>query len=558
MSVETKTHLFELISRALAAVLPGEPASLIVLERTKQIQLGDYSCAVAMQIARRVRRNPKDLAQSLVDALPASDWLESAQVAGAGFINLKLRPAIKQQVVKEVLAKGAAFGHLGRGSREPVLLEFVSANPTGPLHVGHGRQAALGDSLAAVLDSQGYRVTREFYYNDAGAQINNLALSVQARAREQSGQSADFPSDGYHGEYIREIAQKYLAGFKGGCEDLDAIKTFAIKELRAEQDQDLKAFGVAFDNFYLESSLYDDGLVDAAIAAMHGASKTYELDGALWLKTTDYGDDKDRVMRKSDGSYTYFVPDVAYHITKWERGFARAINIQGSDHHSTVTRVRAGLQACDRGIPKGYPDYLLHKMVTVMRGGEEVKISKRAGGYVTLRDLIDEVGCDATRFFLVSRKPDSEFVFDIDLAKSKSEENPVYYVQYAHARVCSVLDQWRSQFPLESVSIAGGQEEAFFAGQSLTRLESPKELNLLGALDQYSEVLEKAASELAPHYVAFYLRDLAAEFHAYYNSERFLIEDSGVRLARLALAASVRQILRNGLALLGVTAPKQM
>ena len=558
MSVEIRSNLLELLSRALASVLPSEPASLIVLERSKQIQFGDYSCAVAMQLARRVRKSPKELAQALVDALPASDWLESAQVAGAGFINLKLRPRAKQQVVKAVLTEGATFGRVGRGSGEAVLLEFVSANPTGPLHVGHGRQAALGDSLAAVLDSQGHRVTREFYYNDAGAQINNLALSVQARAREQLGLPAAFPADGYHGEYIREIAAKYLALSKGGSEDLDTIKAFAIKELRAEQDQDLKAFGVAFDNYYLESSLYGTGRVDAAIAAMQSASKTYELEGALWLKTTDYGDDKDRVMRKSDGAYTYFVPDVAYHIAKWERGFTRAINIQGSDHHSTIIRVRAGLQACGRGIPKSYPDYLLHKMVTVMRGGEEVKLSKRAGAYVTLRDLIDEVGRDATRFFLVSRKPDSEFVFDIDLAKSKSEENPVYYVQYAHARVCSVLDQWRSQFSLESESTPVGQEEEFFAGQSVTGLESARELNLFGVLDQYPEVLEKAAAELSPHFVSFYLRDLAAEFHGYYNAERFLVGESSVRLARLALATAVRRVLQNGLALLGVSAPTHM
>jgi arginyl-tRNA synthetase len=558
MSVEIRSHLLELLTNALAVVVPNEPASLIVLERAKQLQFGDYSSAVAMQLARRVRRNPKELAQALVEAMPASEWLESAQVAGAGFINLKLRSSAKRQVVKKVLADGVQYGHSSIGGGQPVILEFVSANPTGPLHVGHGRQAALGDSLASVLETQAYKVTREFYYNDAGAQINNLALSVQARAREQLGQSADFPADGYNGEYIREIAQNYLKAGIAGCENLDAIRVFAVNALRAEQDLDLKAFGVAFDNYYLESSLYGDGRVDAAIAAMRAASKTYELDGALWLKTTDYGDDKDRVMRKSDGSYTYFVPDVAYHIAKWERGFTRAINIQGSDHHSTITRVRAGLQACGRGIPEKYPDYLLHKMVTVMRGGEEVKISKRAGSYVTLRDLIDEVGCDATRFFLVSRKPDSEFVFDIDLAKSKSEENPVYYVQYAHARVCSVLDQWHSQFPLESAPLANGQEEIFFAGQSLAGLESVREMNLLGALDQYPEVLEKAASELSPHYVAFYLRDLAAEFHGYYNAERFLVAEPDVRLARLALATAVRQVLRNGLALLGVSAPRQM
>lgn len=558
MSVQIRSHLHELLARALAAVLPGEPSSIITLERCKQAQFGDYSSALAMQLARRLRQNPKTLAQSLLNALPASDWLESAEVAGAGFINLKLKASAKQQVVSAVLTDGAEFGRAKSRRGDSVLLEFVSANPTGPLHVGHGRQAALGDSLAAVLETQGYRVTREFYYNDAGAQINNLALSVQARVREHLGQPGEFPANGYHGEYIGELALKFLETKAGDSENLDAIRTFSIRELRAEQDLDLKAFGVSFDSYYLESSLYVDGRVDAAVVALQSAGKTYELDGALWLKTTDYGDDKDRVMRKSDGSYTYFVPDVAYHITKWERGFTRAINIQGSDHHSTITRVRAGLQAAGRGIASGYPDYLLHKMVTVMRGGEEVKISKRAGAYVTLRDLIDEVGRDATRFFLVSRKPDSEFVFDIDLAKSKSEENPVYYVQYAHARVCSALEQWRTQYPGESEAMANGGEEAFFASQDLAVLDSARELSLLGVLDQYPEVLERAALELSPHYVAFYLRELAAEFHGYYNAERFLVPEPAVRLARLALATAARRILINGLALLGVSAPRQM
>jgi arginyl-tRNA synthetase len=558
MSAEIKSHLLELLTRALAAVVPNEPSSLLTLERTKQEQFGDYSCPVAMQIARQIRRNPRDLAQSLVAALPASDWLESAEVAGPGFINLRLRPAAKQHVVKAVLGQGAAYGRTARGKEHAVLVEFVSANPTGPLHVGHGRQAALGDSLAAVLETQGYRVTREFYYNDAGAQIINLALSVQARARELLGQPAEFPADGYHGEYIREIALKFISSKPADCEDLEAIRAIAVRELRDEQDLDLKAFGVTFDNYYLESSLYGNGRVDAAVAAMQSASMTYESAGALWLKTTEYGDDKDRVMRKSDGTYTYFVPDVAYHITKWERGFARAINIQGSDHHSTITRVRAGLQACNQGIPKGYPDYLLHKMVTVMRGGEEVKISKRAGAYVTLRDLIDEVGRDATRFFLVSRKADSEFVFDVDLAKSKSEENPVYYVQYAHARVCSVLDQWHTQFPAEADYRGAGSEDDFFQTQDLFSLTSARELSLLQHLGAYPEMLEKAAEELAPHQIAFYLRELAADFHSYYNAERFLVAEPVVRLARLALAAAVRRVLQNGLALLGVSAPRQM
>ena len=553
MSAEIKSHLSELLTHALAAVAPQEPASLITLERPKQTQHGDYSCPAAMQLAKSLKRNPRELAQALVKSLPPSEWLESAEVAGTGFINLKVRPAAKQHVVKSILAERERYGRVDRMRERPVLVEFVSANPTGPLHVGHGRQAALGDSLCALLQTQGWRVTREFYYNDAGAQIHNLALSVQARARQKRGMASEFPADGYHGEYITELAEQYLAA-GGNAEDLEAVRRFAVAELRKEQDRDLQAFGVRFDNYYLESSLYTDARVEKTVAALVAAGKTYERDGALWLKTTDYGDDKDRVMRKSDGSCTYFVPDVAYHVTKWERGYRRAINVQGSDHHGTIVRVRAGLAALGLGIPHGYPDYVLHKMVTVMRGGEEVKISKRAGSYVTVRDLIDEVGRDATRFFLVSRKADSEFVFDIDLAKSQSEENPVYYVQYAHARVCSVFEQWQAKFPEEARQVT----EASLLQADLAPLASSRETALLQRLGEYPEVLDEAAQELAPHQIAFYMRELAAEFHSYYNAERILVPDTPPRLARLALAAAVRVVIRNGLALLGVSAPEKM
>jgi len=555
MSVEIKSHLSELLTHALAKVAPQQPASLITLERPKQAQHGDFSCPAAMQLSRLLKRNPRELAQELIAALPASNWLEAAEVAGPGFINLRVQPAAKQHIVKTIFAGGDGYGLDNRGQNQPVLIEFVSANPTGPLHVGHGRQAALGDAIAALLESQGWKVTREFYYNDAGAQIANLALSVQARIREKLGMPAEFPADGYHGEYIREIAEKYLAAGARDGEDLEAVRRFAVAELRREQDADLKAFGVVFDNYYLESSLYTDGSVESAVAALSAAGKTYELEGALWLRSTDYGDDKDRVMRKSDGSYTYFVPDVAYHVTKWERGFPRAINVQGSDHHGTIARVRAGLQAAGRSIPRNYPDYILHKMVTVMKGGEEVKISKRAGAYVTLRDLIDEVGRDATRFFLASRKADSEFVFDIDLAKSQSEENPVYYVQYAHARVCSVIEQWRRDFADDS---APGAEAATLEAADLAPLTGARETALLVKLGAYPEMLENAARELAPHQVAFYLRELAGEFHSYYNAERFLVPEAPLRLARLALSVAVRQVLANGLAILGVSAPERM
>jgi arginyl-tRNA synthetase len=553
VSAEIKAHLSGLLAQALTTVAPGE-APPITLERPKQAQHGDFSCAVAMQLARTLKRNPRELAQAVVAALPSSDWVQAVELAGAGFINFRLRPSAKQHAAKAALEQAAQYGRSRDGAGRKVLVEFVSANPTGPLHVGHGRQGALGDSICALLEALDYSVSREFYYNDAGAQIHNLALSVQARAKERMGEPVEFPADGYHGEYIRELAESYVAQ-GGAVNDLEAIRRFAVAELRKEQDRDLQAFGVRFDTYYLESSLYSDGRVEATVVKLKEAGVTYEAEGALWLKTTAFGDDKDRVMRKSDGSYTYFVPDVAYHVTKWERGFARAINVQGSDHHGTISRVRAGLQALGKGIPGGYPEYVLHKMVTVMRGGEEMKISKRAGSYVTLRDLIDEVGRDATRFFLVSRKGDTEFSFDVDLAKSQSEENPVYYVQYAHARVCSALEQWRTRHPDEALP---DDRVAELGRADLTPLESEREMALLQRIGEFPEAVAVAARELAPHQIAFYLRELAGEFHSYYNSERFLVPDASTRLARFALAAAVRQVVRNGLALLGVSAPEKM
>ncbi len=548
MSAEIKSHLTDLLTQSLAQVAPQSPASVIALERPKQAAHGDWACNVAMQLAKQLKRNPRELAQALIAGLPASPWLDRAEIAGPGFINLRLKPEAKLNAIHKVLAAGAHYGRAGAGRGRPILVEFVSANPTGPLHVGHGRQAALGDAISALLEAQSWKVTREFYYNDAGVQIDNLALSVQARAREQRGEAVAFPESGYHGEYIREIAADYLAQ-GGDPADLAAVRRFAVAALRREQDEDLKAFGVKFDNYYLESSLYTDGKVEATVGALTASGKTYEQDGALWLKTTDYGDDKDRVMRKSDGSHTYFVPDVAYHVTKWQRGYTHAVNIQGSDHHGTVARVRAGLQALSAvtgaGIPRDYPAYVLHKMVTVMKGGAEVKLSKRAGSYVTVRDLIDEVGRDAVRFFLVSRKADTEFVFDIDLAKSQTEDNPVYYVQYAHARICSVLAQ-------------AGIEAPALCAAGLEPLSHARELALAQRLAEFPELLAEAAGDFAPHMVAFYLRELAGEFHSYYNAERVLVADEKLRLARLALILAVRQVLQNGLALLGVSAPEKM
>ena len=552
MSADTRARLIQLVQPAVERFAPAGSEVEITLERPRDPAHGDFATTVALQLSKVLKRPPRKIAEEIVAALPpGSDLVEKPEIAGPGFINFRLKPAAKQAIVRTVLEASDAYGRADRGGGQRVMVEFVSANPTGPLHVGHGRQAALGDAIAGLLESQGSRVTREFYYNDAGQQIENLAVSVRARAQGILGESHAFPEDGYRGEYIREIAQRYLDEAGHDLGDIEKIRKFAVAALRREQDEDLRAFGVKFDNYYLESSLYTDGRVDATVKRLAASGRTYERDGALWLRTTDYGDDKDRVMRKSDGGYTYFVPDVAYHITKWERGFGKVINIQGMDHHSTVTRVRVGLQAADLGIPAGYPDYVLHKMVTVMKGGEEVKISKRAGTYVTLRDLIDEVGRDAVRFFLVSRRADTEFVFDVDLAKSQSEENPVYYVQYAHARVCRMFEQWAAAHPGEPGAVS-------LAAADLAPLTDPRELALAARLGDFPDVLAAAAAELAPHQVAFYLRELAGEFHSYYNSVRVLVPEEPVRRARLALSAAVREVIANGLGLLGVSAPERM
>jgi arginyl-tRNA synthetase len=546
---DLRTELESWLAKGLVAVAPDRAHISVELDRPKQPQHGDFASNVALQHAKALKRNPREFAQALVAALPPSKWVAKTEVAGAGFINVFVTTAARQSVVASVLADGDAFGRCDARRHERVMVEFVSANPTGPLHVGHGRQAALGDAIARLIEWQGADVTREFFYNDAGQQIQNLALSVRARAKELLGEHATFPEDGYHGEYIRELAQRFLDEVGRDLSDIESIRRFAVAELRREQDRDLQAFGVKFDNYYLESSLYTDRRVDATVAQLVESGKTFEADGALWLKTTDFGDDKDRVMKKSDGGYTYFVPDVAYHVTKWERGFTTAINVQGSDHHSTVTRVRAGLQAAGIGAPAGYPDYVLHKMVTVMKGGEEVKISKRAGSYLTLRELIDEVGRDAVRFFLDSRKADSEFVFDIDLARSQTEANPVFYVQYAHARVASVMKQAGIAMPMAAAALADAD---------LAPLTSSYEEALLRRIAAFPAEIAVAAREFAPHLVTTYLRELAAEFHSYYNAERFLVEDPVMQCARLALAAATGQTIRNGLAVLGISAPDKM
>ena len=551
-----KSHLSELFAQALREVAPDHTDASILIERPKNPTHGDYACNLAMQLAKPLRKPPREIAQALIAALPQSDAVAKVEIAGAGFINVFITTAAKQSVVHGVLHAGAGYGHVHLGAGKKVQVEFVSANPTGPLHVGHGRGAAVGDCLCRVLSAAGWNVTREFYYNDAGVQIDNLTHSVQLRCRGVTPDDPSWPENGYRGDYILDVAKAFLAQesveaddqqvrASGDVNDAVAIRHFAVAYLRREQDIDLRAFGVNFDVFALESALYSEGKVAETVNKLVASGHTYEQDDALWLRTTSFGDDKDRVMRKSDGSFTYFVPDVAYHLDKWRRGFVRVINEQGADHHSTITRVRAGLQALDEGIPKGWPDYVLHQMVTVLRNGEEVKISKRAGSYVTLRDLIDEVGCDATRYFLAARHPDSQLVFDIDLAKSQSNDNPVYYIQYAHARIFSVLQQW------------GGEHLALLQADA-SALNSEYETTLLQQLIDYPQVIENAAEDMAPHLIAFYLKDLAADFHSYYNASRFLVDDESVKLARLALIAAVAQVMRNGLALLGVSAPEKM
>jgi len=546
---DLRAHLQELLAKAVASTAPGSDVA-IGLERPKQVQHGDYATTVALQLAKTLRANPREVAGRVLSAIEPSPWIESAEIAGAGFINIRLTPAARQTVVGRIHAEGAQFGTSNAAHGRRVMVEFVSANPTGPLHVGHGRQAAIGDALSSVLTAQGWSVYREFYYNDAGEQIANLTKSVQARLRQIDDPAAPFPESGYHGEYVREIARDYRSAHPGdpNGDDAERVRLFAVAALRREQDLDLSAFGVRFDNYYLESSLYGDGLVAKTVADLEQSGRTYHQDGALWLRTTDFGDDKDRVMQKSDGGYTYFVPDVAYHVTKWQRGFERVINVQGADHHSTIVRVRAGLAALNAGIPAGYPDYLLHQMVTVMRGGTEIKISKRAGSYVTVRDLIDEVGRDAVRFFFLMRKADSQLTFDIELAKAQTEENPVYYVQYAHARIASVMRQ----------AAQAGVDVAALPQAAVDPLTSPYESALLRLLADYPVLVEAAARDLAPHVIPFYLKDLAAAFHTYYNAEHFLVEEPRLRLARLSLVAATGQVLRNALALIGVGAPEHM
>ncbi|MGA6180743.1 MULTISPECIES: arginine--tRNA ligase [Stenotrophomonas] len=561
-----KNLLRALISQGIEALrangtLPADTLTPeFVVERPKTREHGDFATNAAMLLAKPARSNPRALAQALLDALPQSADVLRVEIAGPGFINFHLAPSAYQREAASVLKEGADYGHNLSGNGRTVGVEYVSANPTGPLHVGHGRAAAIGDCLARLLEVNGWNAKREFYYNDAGVQIENLALSTQARAKGLKPDDAGWPEAGYRGDYIEDVAKAYLAGATVELEghsvvgerdpdNLDAIRRFAVAYLRNEQNQDLAAFGVDFDIYFLESSLYKDGKVEETVARLNAAGHTYEEGGALWLRSTDFGDDKDRVMRKSDGTYTYFLPDVAYHLSKWQRGYERAITELGADHHGSLARVRAGLQALDVGIPKGWPEYVLHQMVTVMRGGEEVKLSKRAGSYLTLRDLIEEAGRDATRWFLIARKPDSQLTFDIDLARQQSNDNPVFYVQYAHARVCSLLRQAQEK------GLAYTASEGL-AG--LTTLNDDASLWLMIEMSRFAEVVEAAGLALEPHLIAQYLRELAHAFHTWYHGTQVLVADDAERNAKLTLACAARQVLANGLNILGVSAPEKM
>jgi arginyl-tRNA synthetase len=566
-----KPQLRALLEQAVAALQANGtlPADIdvpdFIVERPKDRSHGDFSTNAAMLLVKHAARdgakpNPRVLAQALIDALPASEDVAKVEIAGPGFLNFRMTPQAWQEQLHEICVRGSAYGRNETGQGRRAGVEYVSANPTGPLHVGHGRAAVIGDCIARVLAANGWEVVREFYYNDAGVQIENLARSVQARARGAKPGDADWPADAYNGDYIAEVAAAYLRGDsvdieghtvigKPDAEDLDAIRQFAVAWLRREQNADLAAFGVSFDVYFLESSLYADGRVEETVRELIAHGHTYEEGGALWLRTTDFGDDKNRVMRKSDGTYTYFVPDIAYHRSKWQRGYERAITELGADHHGSLMRVKAGLQALDAGIPPGYPDYVLHQMVTVMRGGEEVKLSKRAGSYLTLRDLIEEAGRDATRWFLLARRPDSQLTFDIDLARSQSLDNPVYYVQLSHARICGVFRQ------LAERGLVFDRNNGL---QQSLDLDSRATRDLLTDLSRWPEVVAAAGADLEPHLITAYLLELAQDFQSYYNDHQFLVDDANLRDARLVLASATRQVLKNGLELIGVEAPEAM
>jgi arginyl-tRNA synthetase len=604
---DLKGHLAELLRQAVAVVAPGYDCAPIVLERPKQAQHGDYACNLALQLAKDLKRNPRELAQAITRSLSSSPLLEKAEIAGPGFINLFLKAQAKQQVVRQILTAGATFGHSDHGAGKKILLEFVSSNPTGPLHVAHGRAAAYGASLANVLQAAGFKVGREYYVNDAGRQMDILTLSTWLRYLELHAVTVPFPAKGYQGEYVREMARQIkdahgaryvreaqavqhnaphvakdteadLNWLEENKRDLSKesyerlvkhaenlleleldllianakqllgddyayIHNHALTEQLGDMRNDLMEFGVHYDCWFSEQSLYDNGLLDNAIKKLRGAGQLYQQDGALWFRSSHFGDEKDRVLQRENGLYTYFAPDVAYHLNKFERGFDHVIDVWGPDHHGYIARVRAAIEAL--GIDPARFEVIVSQLVKLYRDGKLVKLSTRAGEYVTLRELRREVGDDAARFFYVLRNPDQQLDFDLDLAQSKTNENPVYYVQYAHARICSVHEKW-------------GGEARDLAAVDLGPLTNGHELDLLQALADYPTAVENAAKEYAPHHVAYYLRELAGRLHSYYNAEQFLVTDEKLKLARLALITATRQVLRNGLGLLGVSAPEKM
>ncbi len=551
-----KAHLTELLFSVVKQITDYTDSSIIIIDRPKIISHGDFSTNLCLILSKKLKKSPRDVAAIILDKIPPSDLITKIEIAGAGFLNFFLSSKANNVIINSALNLKNDYGKNQTGNHQKIQIEFVSANPTGPLHIGHGRGAAIGDCLARLFEASGWIVTREFYYNDAGEQINNLARSVKASCQNIPTDDPKFPSDGYHGEYINEIAKDFLSmetiecqgesiKASGKIKDTKSMQEFSVAYLRNEQDQDLIAFRTKFDVYSLESSFYENGKVEKVVNTLIKEGHTYEKDGALWLKTTNFGDDKDRVMQKTDGSYTYFIPDVTYHLDKWERGFKKVINEQGADHHSTISRVRAGLQGLNKNIPKDWPEYVLHQMITVIKGNKEIKISKRAGSYLTLRELINEVGCDATRYFLVARRPDSQLVFDVDLAKSQNNNNPVFYIQYAHARISKVLEQW------------GGDISTLKLDDSFT-FDSQAELKLIKSIGIYPEIVLQATNELAPHQIANFLKDCAAELHSYYNDSKFLVEDEKIKIARLSLINSAKYVLRNGLHLLGIEAPQKM
>ena len=551
-----KAHLTELLFSVVKQITDHTDPSIIVIDRPKIISHGDFSTNLCLVLSKTLKKSPRDIAEIILEKIPSSDLISKIEIAGAGFLNFFLSNKANNQIINDVLKLKNSYGHNKTGKNQKIQIEFVSANPTGPLHVGHGRGAAIGDCLARLYKTSGWNVTKEFYYNDAGAQINNLTQSVKACCQNIPKDAPEYPKDGYHGDYINDIAKAFLSmstikcqgqniKASGKTEDTESIKNFSVAYLRNEQDHDLTAFRTEFDVYTLESSFYLNGKIDSVVKRLNEQGHTYKKEGALWLKTTDFGDDKDRVMKKKDGSYTYFIPDVTYHLDKWERGFKKVINEQGADHHSTISRVRAGLQGLNKNIPKEWPEYVLHQMITVVKEKKEIKISKRAGSYLTLKDLIDEVGCDAARFFLAARRPDSQLVFDIDLAKSQNNDNPVFYIQYAHARICKVLEEWGgdiSTLKLDTSSV----------------LNSQAELKLIKSISIYPEILLQATNETAPHQIANFLKDCAAELHSYYNDSKFLVKDDKLKIARLCLINSAKHVLKNGLDLLGIEAPQRM